>query len=104
MKATAEERAIVIFDDAVKVIKEYGWTQGQAGNERIGYCLLGSIWKARMRVKARADAQKLTITTLIEVLDEPALATWNDDPKRTKRQVLAALRKASKRLHLKVTS
>lgn len=76
---------------AYEVIQKYGWVQGSIGDCGSGFCLLGAVWEAHGQKGCRfVDDSLLTIGRLIG----KDIDSWNDDPKRTKRQVLAVLKKA----------
>lgn len=75
------------------------WTQGQAAQYRFGdrtvrpdqqyaYCLTRALWEADTEVFERA------VRVLWLAVPTHSLEYWNDDPKRTHAEVLAALDRA----------
>ena len=95
------------LDAAAELIEQDGWMQG--GYHRDGkHCVLGAIagvidgvdhtdtslieqllWRER-------DAHR----ALSETLGTSEIADWNDDPKRTKAEVVAALRNTAERIRM----
>lgn len=79
-----------------------GWTQGFSARNREGcgvdpksscavkWCALGAISAAYQSRHKWADA----LTKLEVAVGTKGIGAWNDDPKRTKSEVLAAFRKA----------
>ena len=72
------------------ILRKYGWIQWYRGNKAIGFCLMGAIMEAYRSVPRR----RLAVTTLTHLTKSRFLDTWNDTEGRTKRQVLALLRRA----------
>lgn len=79
-----------------------GWTKGAQARDRDGsnvdpksscavkWCAIGAISAVYQSKHKWADA----LTRLGVAIDTVNIAVWNDDPKRTKSEVLAAFRKA----------
>lgn len=97
----------------VRELKEHGWNQRSYGNKRVGFCMLGVLNKVQedeMRghaygSKGRADvirantvASAIVYELVYEQDEQKSMAKWNDDPGRTKAQVLTMFRRASRRL------
>lgn len=74
---------------AWQVIEKYGWRQDYYGNEQTGYCLIGAIRKAY----PGKMAQQRMFELVKPQINNHVLWIWNDEPRRTKRQVLALLKK-----------
>lgn len=77
-------------------IVDHGWNQGSLGNNGTGYCVVGALLKA-WNARARQDVTDQDSDLWNETLDRIELALgeevksigkWNDDPMRTKAQVL----------------
>jgi hypothetical protein len=115
-----------LLDAAADKLETTGWVQGTLGDERKGYCALGTI---EATVDEMADARRGTTRSLTrreaiaienrltlllhgeidfddhEVLFEEGLAdvagedvaNWNDETGRTKFEVIDAFRHAAKR-------
>jgi hypothetical protein len=76
---------------AYELVKKYGWRQGSFGGKDAGFCVVGAINLAyhgfdKKWCKAIGKVQKL--------IGGIAIPLWNDEPGRTRRQVLTLLRKA----------
>lgn len=83
--------------DAADLIEEKGWIQGANWRPGLGYCVFGAINKVTQNDLAFSDAVGRVLTE-IGRLNQPwtgGIARWNDEPGRTKDEVLAALRKAA---------
>lgn len=84
-------------------LERYGWLQGRAGNPNEGFCLLGAAWSAR-EIGSKPMATWGTLSYVAEALGmgkrgigaRAVLAAWNDNPARTKTDVLDALVHAEK--------
>ena len=77
---------------AYKVIQKYGWVQGDYGNTKDGFCIIGAL--------RYAGSWKRLARKVGKVLDVPAdpimqgyISDWNDNPVRTKKEVIALLKK-----------
>ena len=73
---------------AYEVIKKFGWQQGWWGNENEGFCTAGAILRAYSTFGSRNQAMDKLRGAL-----QDSIVDWNDAEGRTKRQVLALLRK-----------
>jgi hypothetical protein len=81
-----------VLDDAADWLERNGWSQGIGGGSN---CALGAL----IHVAADLFENQLAVDALVAVLELPygfAVAQWNDDPARTKQQVLDAFRAAAK--------
>lgn len=91
-----------ILLDAATRLETHGWIQGAYAKDSFGKigrvqsipapqlretCVIGAL----IAVDAYGELEVLR-----ESLGVIAVADWNDDPKRTKSEVIAALRKAAK--------
>lgn len=66
-------------DEAADLIEQYGWIQGSFGDHQHGFCLLRAIEPGSVDALYRELPMGLIV--------------WNDEPGRTKEQVLAFLRR-----------
>jgi hypothetical protein len=73
---------------AIRRIRRRGWTQGLEGVlKRQGpYCVVGSF---------RADVPKRVVFCLCLAMNDDGISDWNDEPGRTKEEVLAVMRVAA---------
>ena len=78
---------------AASMIKRKGWIQGEFKNAR-GVCVIGAIQEAAWDLNA-TDRTRAVVLRRLRKVTADYIAEWNDDPLRTKREVLAALRKAA---------
>ena len=103
---TDNERAIISLDGAVDLIKKHGHVKLVAGNREIGFCALGAISRsAHENVPTRKyHAGEVAQDALRVVIENGSISNWNDVPSRTKREVLKAMRQASKDLHVRIIS
>lgn len=76
---------------------EKGWTRGhnhKRRGDRVYYCLNGAIRESRGDYYALHSALEAGISGFPEhYLAFIRVVDWNDDPKRTKRQVIALLKR-----------
>lgn len=97
--------AKLLIKTAHDLIKTNGWVQGSFGNRGTHHCIMGALFEASgMYQSSRtprpaADAVKL-LGNVIGLTGQSAtglarqIEAWNDDPARTKRHVLAIMKKA----------
>lgn len=80
-----------------ELIKKKGWVQHVSDCDD-GYCILGAIWETcgGFSTEKTTRAMKAVQNILDSRTDylHVGIAAWNDEAGRTKRQVLAVLRKA----------
>ena len=80
-----------ILNAAADAIEEHGWTQGRFGTQHVGFCAMGAMRH---------------VSGLSTVIEESAAydllrahvgstSYWNDEPGRTKEQVVTVLRKVA---------
>lgn len=82
-----------ILTSAADLIEKYGWIQDCWGDKSRGFDLLESITRAC----PRGDENYLpSYKAISDYLKGRALTVWNDEPGRTKEEVIAALRGAAK--------
>ena len=92
MSATA-----TIAERAANVIHTYGWTQGELGSDKDGYCLVGALGVAVFAdLMFSTDDLSDTFEALRQHTDEAGLLVWNDDPARTRQEVLDLLDRIGK--------
>lgn len=80
-----------VLKNAHDLIDKVGWVQREYGNPQRGYCMYGAI--------DATGAQYPELTRCRDAVDAVVGGNgiqYNDHPKRTKAQVLAALKKAIK--------
>ena len=92
-----------ILKEARRLIAEKGWTQGSfarhsngdpigpLGDNAACYCALGAIRKT-----GNGPEQVFAVFALADVVGD-YVSDWNDDPARTKEEVLAAFDEAIRR-------
>lgn len=77
---------------AYEVIQKYGWLQGDYGNKKDGFCIIGALRYAGSWIRLSTK-----VGTALGVPADPIMqgyvSDWNDNPTRTKRQVIALLKK-----------
>ena len=76
---------------AARLIERKGWCQGAGTDARGRHCLMGALNEVgTIRGIDRAR------TALMRQFPGSFVTTWNDEPWRTKKQVLTALRTAAR--------
>lgn len=78
---------------AARLVRERGWCQHRTEDSEGRLCAIGAISRANIDAYRRW----LAIEAFSDVVCR-RIADWNDDPARTKRQVLAAFERVAKRL------
>lgn len=89
-----------VLNKAADLIEKYGWIQGSLGWRHAGFCALGGIYQATSDLgpipclvsNALVSGTKAQLRETIGLSD---IAEWNDDPLRTKEEVVAKLREAA---------
>jgi hypothetical protein len=81
-----------LFERAIDKVVKYGWIQGGYGGKTTGYCMGGAIYASSTNNVLIDNALAL----LYSIVGSRGIADFNDDPKRTKKQVIAVLKQASK--------
>jgi len=89
----------------IEILEEHGWTKGQFVNPEGQYCLLGAIYTAAHEISESGAAEVWLATPLINKLTDKinnkpfkflkskiAMTYWNDQPERTKEEVIELLR------------
>ena len=76
-----------------------GWCKFRLSKDKFGRTVepdseRASSWCSMGAIEAAYVSTYDAMTKLLAVIKSDSIADWNDDPKRTKRQVLAAFRKA----------
>lgn len=91
------ERASNILYRSADVLMLHGWIQGRPSGPD-GFCVLGAIG-----LISGADAleppTELVSRALRDVIGRGSLIEWNDDPGRTKSEVIQALQEAARRVN-----
>jgi hypothetical protein len=88
------------FEKAIALIERDGWVQAQIGNPWTGYCADGAMWWANTDGDSRIGpvgvdgyhAARTVAATYVLDRYGRALVPWNDDPARTKEEVLDLFR------------
>lgn len=85
-----------VLRTAAALIGTHGWIQHDYGNEAEGYCASGACYTAAdlldiERFSATRDLDRF----LTDKTDIYSIPDWNDDPKRTKAQVIRTLLEAA---------
>lgn len=99
----------IVLKEAVKLLDEHGWIQGEFGNVDRGFCSLGAIRTAGMRVRTEREWPNYPAVSDYEVeealeavLPVASIVSWNDNMKRPfrkfriKRKFRQAIKKAGK--------
>lgn len=98
-------RSKEILLKAADLIETHGWIQGSEGNLDKGFCLAGATMAAAYGAAGHGDSAVYSSWELAEGqnliggggLVRPQIcwrqAIWNDDPRRTKGEVVTALRR-----------
>jgi hypothetical protein len=88
-----------ILTNAADLLEQRGWIQGQRQSSK-GRCVLGAIgfhWTETTDADTCYAANKLLAQiNLLTAEDLWSLAAWNDEPGRTKAEVVTALREAAR--------
>lgn len=84
-------------------ILEHGWVQGFMGAKDTGFCMMGAVRDAGYGLcgPPEEDGWTIAFRTLHELAQDDghsAAGYWNDDPERTRGEVLQMLTRAA-RLH-----
>ena len=79
-----------VLKEAAQIIEEHGWVQGKPGRPGEGYCMVGAIQEV-----SGFTPCLITAVGLVRSITQEDLAYWNDQPGRTKEEVLHVLRKAA---------
>jgi hypothetical protein len=88
-----------ILTKASELINQYGWVQGTSGNKGIGFCAFGAIAEASTELYPNTKWEELdtiegnAIKTVSRFADGSIIG-YNDEPNRTKEEVLLAFQKA----------
>lgn len=97
MTKREKRSALHILKKARQLLVEEGWIQGALSSPD-GFCVLGALWESSSLRKPGSPAY----AALLGMMSTKDLATYNDRPGRTKRQVLGkfstAIRKLEKEL------
>lgn len=81
---------------AADLLEEFGWCQGDYGSKEAGaFCAVGACRQASSDLNFRRDEYGLMWPESALELDN--VPPWNDDPARTKEEVIARLREAAER-------
>lgn len=90
-----------LFNDAADLIEEFGWMQHRARGPDKQYCLTAAIDQAIMN-NGRCFGHSTALRTMMLKHVSPdalyyvgVLPSWNDEKKRTKEQVISALRECA---------
>ena len=76
---------------AYDVITEYGWQQGDYGDEEDGFCMVGAL---RHAYGIHAEDYQSAKARVRKQIGGTAITVWNDVRCRTREKVLDALIKA----------
>lgn len=97
------------FTEAARLIDTYGWRQGRNGDRDTGFCVAGAlvvavglpegggyldypVEVARWTYLCTMASDKLAKTVDASPIRAKDVTTWNDQPGRTKEEVIAFLR------------
>ena len=77
---------------AYEVIQKYGWVQHRYGNIRIGFCVVGALRHTGKWIRLSKKVGKV-LGVPADPIMQGYVSDWNDQKDRTKRQVIALLKK-----------
>ena len=80
---------------AADKIDKFGWIRGAYGNELIGYCIGEAIHASGGRRDLIGERDLDTIRLALGFRNRWELPKWNDQPERTKEQVIERLQLAA---------
>lgn len=83
----SEEKASALLKEAAALIREKGWCQRQLKSDNGEYCAMGAIEAKTERFDEFSAAKAL----MKQRIGGHSVTKWNDEPQRTKDEVLAAL-------------
>ena len=78
--------------DAADLIEKKGWIQGANWRPGRGFCVFGAIDRV---AKNDGPAFNDAVKRVYSLIEGHGIAKWNDEPGRTKEEVLAMLRRAA---------
>lgn len=81
--------------DEARALIEKGWTQGTFSDRCGSYCALGAVLEVTIRDTGESSLTAGVLARAIGLPDLYSVPRWNDDPKRKKREVVEAFRKAA---------
>lgn len=90
-----------VLETAADIIEKEGWIQNGFGHSRLGYCAVGAIARAEGFDFPTFAFEEPSEKALRSYLGVEWVPSWNDDPARTKQEVLDALRGAAKQERIK---
>lgn len=82
---------------AADLLEEFGWCQGEYGSKQDEkFCAVGACWEAKreLGLDVCGDEYLQWPESALGLADVPP---WNDDPARTKEEVIARIRAAAER-------
>lgn len=83
-----------LLTETANILNLEGWTQGDYGDNKKGYCLLGAFGEAVSHNGGDNDEVLRAYRELIK-LTGGDIASYNDYPRRTKDQVLSLVHTAA---------
>lgn len=87
-----------VYRGAASLIRKHGWVQGQLGNGKLGFCLVGGVRQflapGSIPIFVRSDEGPV-IERLRYLTGYQLLGCWNDKPERTVEDVLTLLEQAA---------
>jgi hypothetical protein len=90
-----------VLAKAADLIEQHGWIQGDYGNPDTGFCAAGAIWWAiagrKRDISLETSPHNGSFVAALDMLPYGVggAASWNDNPRTTKEDVIQALRKAA---------
>lgn len=98
---TGKKTANEMLNKAADYLETHEWLQHKMWDDKGGACLLGAMetiysdYGVSSYTDPAWDEFKLAYRQLYQVIGTDMVACWNDQPGRTKEQVVKALREAS---------
>ncbi len=80
-----------LIQTGIDNINRYGHIKKAYGSKHIGFCMVGSYTSNFAKIH---DDEEIVDALLRNVCNTDILVDWNDDPKRTKKEVITAMEEA----------
>lgn len=88
-----------VYEAALKILDEFGWHQGSYGTDAVGYCAVGALSKAAMKLKYTKNyaADALVTAGLVPPVAGVLhpLASYNDLPSTSEEDIRLILKKGA---------
>jgi len=100
--ATVKVSTADLLREAAGAIATYGWIQGSAGYEEVGFCAVGALSYAIDETGGTDSSYAAAYSALLDEVGGRggSVVMWNDAPDRTKEQVIDTLCLVADRLEV----